>query len=161
MSNDRELLGLAAKAAGYGELRFLDDSSIIVNARRWNPLADDGDAMRLAIKLDISLRQQFAMVVAEYPCVDAEFNERNTLCEGVLDDHCASSRRAIVRAAAEIGKKVDAPHEAVLIERGYGLDAIGARPEVDPIRAFSETDHYYRNRLIARMRELDAQREAG
>lgn len=106
--NDRELLELAAKAAGYGELRRLDDGSIIVHTRRWNPLADDGDAMRLAVKLDISLRQKFAMVVAEYPCVDAEFNERNTLCEGVLDDHCASSRRAIVRAAAAIGKRTEA-----------------------------------------------------
>jgi hypothetical protein len=107
----RELLESAARAAGYGELRILDDTSIIVNCRRWNPLADDGDAFRLAVKLDISLRQKFAMVTAEYPCIDAELNERKTLCESVLDDHCVSARRAIVRAAAEIGKMVDAPLE--------------------------------------------------
>jgi len=103
--NDRKLLELAAKAAGYGELRILDDTSIVVNSRRWNPLADDGDAMRLAVKLDINLRQQFAMVTAEYPMLDEKFNTRKVLCEPVLDDHCASSRRAIVRAAAEIAAK--------------------------------------------------------
>jgi hypothetical protein len=108
---DKELLKLAAKAAGYGDLRFLDDSSIIVNARRWNPLANDGDAFRLAVELDISVRQQFAMVTAEYPWVDEDFNTRKVLCEGVgaLNDYCAATRRAIVRAAAEIGNRVDAP----------------------------------------------------
>ncbi|MBN3848597.1 hypothetical protein G3N58_17465 [Paraburkholderia sp. Ac-20342] len=104
--NDRELLELAARAAGYGELRILDDSSIIVHARRWNPLADDGDAMRLAVKLDISLRQRFAMVQAEFPWADEQFNERRVICEPVLEDHCAPARRAIVRAAAEIGKRM-------------------------------------------------------
>lgn len=104
MGNDRELIELAAKAAGYGELRFLDDSSIIVNGRRWNPLADDGDALRLAVKLDISTYQLFAMVQADYPCIDEEFNARKTICEGVLDDYYAATRRAIVRAAAAMAK---------------------------------------------------------
>lgn len=105
MSNDMELLELAAKAPGietyidHEGFRRESDSGVI-----FDPLHDDGCAFRLATKLDISLPQQFAMVVAEYPCVDAEFNERNTLCEGVLDDHCASSRRAIVRAAAAMAK---------------------------------------------------------
>lgn len=111
--SDRELLELAANAAGLKQYddteMFLDEDGDVTT---FDPLNDNEDAFQLAVKLDISLRQQFAMVVAEYPCIDAEFNERNTLCEGVLDDHCASSRRAIVRAAAEIGKKVDAPHEA-------------------------------------------------
>lgn len=109
---DRELLECAAKAAEYGELRFLDDTSIIVNSRRWNPLSDDGDAFRLAVKLDISTRQQFAMVQAEYPWLDEEFNTRKVLCEPVLADYYAATRRAIVRAAVEIGKKVGAPQTA-------------------------------------------------
>jgi hypothetical protein len=75
----------------------------------FDPLHDDSDAFRLAVKLDISLRQKFAMVQAEFPWTDEEFNERRVICEPVLDDACGSSRRAIVRAAAEIGKKVDAP----------------------------------------------------
>jgi hypothetical protein len=107
--NDRELLESAARAAGYGGLRILDDSSMIVNCRRWHPLADDGDALRLAVKLDIRFRQHHAMVTADYPCIDDAFNERQTICEGVLDDYYAATRRVIVRAAAEIGKKIDAP----------------------------------------------------
>jgi hypothetical protein len=111
MSNDRELLELAAKAAGVvgnrdsdGGYVYMAGSGPSLHVVKWHPLKDDEDAFRLAVKLDISLRQQFAMVVAEYPCVDAEFNERNTICEGVLDDHCASSRRVIVRAAAAMAK---------------------------------------------------------
>jgi hypothetical protein len=78
----------------------------------WNPLTDDGDALRLAVKLDISVRQQFAVVEADYPWTDEEFNERTTLCEAVLDDYCAATRRAIVRAAAAIGNRVDVPQTA-------------------------------------------------
>jgi hypothetical protein len=114
--NDRELLELAAKAAGYRiewvstrlddnfTARIRNENPYWFNWPAWNPIDDDGDALRLAVKLDISLRQKFAMVVAEYPCIDAEFNERNTLCEAVLDDYCAATRRAVVRAAAEMAK---------------------------------------------------------
>lgn len=101
--NDRELLEGAARAAGYGELRFLDDSSIIVNGRRWNPLADDGDALRLAVKLHISLMMRGISLSA--------FDHGETLHieEWYSGDMATATRRAIVRAAAEIGKKVDAP----------------------------------------------------
>lgn len=99
--NDKELLMLAAKAAGIKfELKWYGVD--------WNPLHDDADAFRLAVKLDIRLRQKFAMVQAEYPWFDDEFNTRKVLCEGVLDDYCAASRRAIVRAAAAIGSKTEA-----------------------------------------------------
>lgn len=54
--SDRELLEAAAKAAGYacvwgvadGPLWWHDDPD---TARLWNPLTDDGDALRLAVKL--------------------------------------------------------------------------------------------------------------
>src|ERR1700758_5538727 len=106
--DDRELLELAAKAAGYRiewvsvrlddnfGARIRNENPYWFNWPAWNPLVDDGDAMRLAIKLDINLRQKFAMVQAEYPWIDDEFNTRKVLCEPVLDDHCAASRRAIV-----------------------------------------------------------------
>jgi len=114
---DRELTELAAKAAGLSgrwnepfQWLDLDGAHTKGKARTaWSPLIDDGDALRLAVKLDISIRQQFAMVQAEYPLLDEEYNTRKVLCEGVLDDYYAATRRAIVRAAAEIGKKVDAP----------------------------------------------------
>jgi hypothetical protein len=110
---DRELLELAAKAIGMTLIphSYAEGFGFTATSYRgwWNPLTDDGDAMRLAVNLDINLRQKFAMVQAEYPWVDDEFNTRKVLCEPVLDDHCAASRRAIVRAAAEIVEKVGAP----------------------------------------------------
>lgn len=60
MSADRELLRLAAKAAGAQWSDYSDrtpDHWQIKHAdgvwREWKPLADDGDALRLAIKLGI------------------------------------------------------------------------------------------------------------
>ncbi|KAA0089294.1 hypothetical protein CIW54_07455 [Paraburkholderia sp. T12-10] len=97
---DRELLELAAKAAGYGELRVLDDSSIIVHCRRWHPLADDGDALRLAVKLGINLE------IGEPGFGDVQAGKRDHWAAEWLnaDNPCASVRRAIVCAAAEIGR---------------------------------------------------------
>lgn len=44
------------------------------------------------------------------------------------------------------------PREAVLIETGYGLDAIGALTYVEMPRNGVEPDADYRTRLIARLR---------
>jgi hypothetical protein len=59
--NDRELLELAAKAAGL-LLEHPDDEDGVFIAREkyrngyvWNPLTDDGDALRLAVKLELDL----------------------------------------------------------------------------------------------------------
>lgn len=106
--SDRELLESAARAAGYGELRILDDSSIIVNSRRWNPLADDGDALRLAVKLGIGVSS----------FMDESYSGENNVARArhfdfeEIDEHSddnggmeAATRRAIVRGAAELGKK--------------------------------------------------------
>jgi hypothetical protein len=51
--NDKELLELAAHAAGidYRDLIFDEDD----RARLWNPLTDDGDALRPAVKLQITV----------------------------------------------------------------------------------------------------------
>ena len=95
MSNDRELLRLAAKAVG-GELVIHGDGSTNLQfqggAMNWSPLADDGDALRLAAKLgmDVCFRPSVAHVYADMPNQD------------VMTDACY--RRAIVRAAAEIGR---------------------------------------------------------
>ena len=90
---DRELLELAAKAAGYKK-RF-------VHYLGWNPLIDDGDALRLAVKLGIRVCPVTADGRNAYAAHDR-------LAGGVgephNDDPIAATRRAIVRAAAEIGK---------------------------------------------------------
>lgn len=102
---DRELLELAAKAAGYvlqetedGYECNFDDSRI------WNPLTDDGDALRLAVKLKFHVGINPGNKVFCTPT----YSDKPTMfesCErdGVQDPH-AATRLAIVRAAAEIGK---------------------------------------------------------
>lgn len=97
--NDKELLELAAKAAGHDVRRELMDNGepfFIGQSKEhaWNPLTDDGDALRLAAKLgmDVCLRPFVAYVYADMPNQD------------VMTDACY--RRAIVRAAAEIGRSM-------------------------------------------------------
>ena len=102
---DRELLELAAKAAGYGDVWSLHEYPDVtyigprykggtVRYRVWNPLTDDGDALRLACKLNINV------FIYE--------DETSTATSGVVAKNFgsveANTRRAIVRAAAEIGK---------------------------------------------------------
>jgi hypothetical protein len=108
---DRELLELAAKAAGYDFNRVWHDEQsgilvweppIIYESRDWNPLADDGDALRLAVKLRIDVHHSTTMVVAERDTAFDRFEVAVAELKG--DDDFSATRRAIVRAAAEIGK---------------------------------------------------------
>ena len=98
---DKELLDLAAKAAGIE----LQDDRIWVDAKEtmggsWekcNPLTDDGDALRLAVKLKLLVN------VTDF--FTAATNGHEGLDEVLHgNDPYAATRRAIVRAAAEIGK---------------------------------------------------------
>ena len=101
--DDRELLELAAKAAGEHVKFFNSAGDPVIGfpafgpesclVRIWNPLNDDGDALRLAVKLRISVMHATRHVACDLPNDDYAFEE------GVTDGH---TRRAIVRAAAEI-----------------------------------------------------------
>jgi hypothetical protein len=105
--DDRELLELAAKAAGIDtkhSLRFSDvafDWQARLN--RWNPLIDDGDAFRLAVKLkiNISIIGKYDNEILAYSAAH-HYDEEPS--ESMESDPYAATRRAIVRAAAEIGK---------------------------------------------------------
>ena len=99
---DRELLELAARAAG-----ITLETSYDVNgeywpwspeySRNWCPLTDDGDALRLAVKLKMSVEVYYdTTIVTTYDCEPARQHHE--------DDPYTTTRRAIVRAAAEIGK---------------------------------------------------------
>ena len=101
---DKDLLDLAAKAVGIPEHLFISDKSDSDGYRLWNPLTDDGDALRLAVKLKID-------VCSEYwnddESVQAQ-NDNGDICveQKGLDPY-AATRRAIVRAAAEIESAYD------------------------------------------------------
>jgi hypothetical protein len=101
---DRELLELAAKASGiewghyssgYGKGLNIKPKGMSIEYY-WNPLTDDGDALCLAVKLQ--------MVVGIYP------TKTNVTADGVFleefhgNNSSSATRRAIVRAAVEIGR---------------------------------------------------------
>lgn len=106
---DKELLELAAKAAGY----IVDEhvsSGLWVYERNaswkgaeppiflWNPLIDDGDALRLSVKTGVGLVQHQGWLQTMHPSLQERVDvmyENNPY---------AATRRAIVRAAAEIGR---------------------------------------------------------
>lgn len=101
--SDRELLELAAKAAGIADLQQVGNIWYYTNGgylmREWNPLTDDGDALRLAVKLKFT--------------VEIEDDQSAVFCRGPgggyvpnNNDPYAATRRAIVRAAAKIGRNM-------------------------------------------------------
>ena len=112
---DRELLEWAAKAAGLdlqtkpmfggdAEPGYYRDGEERPEWVWWDPLADDGDALRLAVKLRIDPMHEtkrgasyvYAYGPGQRPSAAPE--------EPHGSDPYAATRRAIVRAAAEIGR---------------------------------------------------------
>lgn len=126
MSTDRELLELAAKAAGaiwsdYPQ-SHIPDEWLVGHPdglwRPWRPLTDDGDALRLAVRLGMS----FGFVLetggmahwGPVTYTQAQQQIDDLQCgrgySGPMETHGkdpeAATRRAIVRAAAEIGRNM-------------------------------------------------------
>jgi hypothetical protein len=100
---DKELLELAAKAAGYNFEWFGQHFHIAIDDRRftsWNPLTDDGDALRLAAKLGLVVSVNYELGLVFCTSIDRQTYQAS---EGLKDPYEAT-RRAIVRAAAQIGK---------------------------------------------------------
>ena len=105
---DRELLAYAAKAAGiqFSELgdgaRYAPQPGIMQPYVPWNPLTDGADALRLAVKLHLTV----SVGLSGSTTVTDAF--RNPLAVIKHDnDPDATTRRAIVRAAAEIGRAME------------------------------------------------------
>ncbi|EOZ4881796.1 hypothetical protein ACQRQP_002926 [Pseudomonas aeruginosa] len=109
--NDRELLELAARAAGVKARWFRvnqwrqvgghkmqtgqEDVFGTHHSKPWNPLTDDGDALRLAVLLNLEIHSP-----KSNPTVMFRTAENDVFYQ----DTCI--RLAIVRAAAEIGKSM-------------------------------------------------------
>ena len=102
---DRELLEAAAKAAGLPH-QWCEAWNTMAKPRPdggfffdkvWNPLTDDGDALRLAVRCDIAF-------MLETERANATTNTGRRFIEWLGTDPYAATRRAIVRAAAAIGR---------------------------------------------------------
>ena len=117
MTTDRELLELAAKAGGIridksetngggvGNDGFCVTGDAMLdwhNNIRWNPLTNDGDALRLAVRLGIGVQSWSRLGLSH---AGAETVVKSIVIKELHEgDPSAATRRAIVRAAAEIGK---------------------------------------------------------
>jgi len=102
---DRELLEAAAKAVGYEATPHPERDGLLLSQQdeatwwHWNPLADDGDALRLAVKLDILVAPAMGVTLAGPEMGKGEVMELHG------SDPYAATRRAIVRAAAAMATK--------------------------------------------------------
>lgn len=110
---DRELLELSALASGLTVCCYSDSEKALIiysgfgdDTDPWNPLENSSDAMRLAVKLKIK-------GINFYPAIKqvtvTYHNPKDDVPEGFViedygDNEYAAVRRAIVRAAAKIGK---------------------------------------------------------
>ena len=120
MNTDRELLELAAKAAGIEGEWMQDKDGGRPYLHNWengcvfDPLTDDGDALRLAVKLGLASSPGNQLYTDDEDSMTAWASSDVLIGEQAIyqevywskskDDPYAATRRAIVRAAAEIGK---------------------------------------------------------
>lgn len=101
MKTDRELLELAAKAAGligaYDEHAnaFRVAATLSAGSYWWLPHEDDGDALRLAFLLGMDVDFGACRVI---------YGDDEEIEFDGSDDGLSETRRAIVRAAAAIGE---------------------------------------------------------
>lgn len=97
---DREMLELAAKAAGivgtWHRSGFVAYSGW--SGGFFNPLTDDGDALRLAVRLHMQVSVTNESCLAEtLPCLGVRVND---------SDENSATRRAVVMAAAAVGREM-------------------------------------------------------
>jgi hypothetical protein len=96
---DREFIELAAKAAGI-QIEWLGSGACWRPNpvfKPWHPLTNDAHALQLAVKLRMTIKEEVYGVTVTLPSHDIEVNEFGYA-------HEAATRRAIVLAAAALGK---------------------------------------------------------
>lgn len=96
---NRELLELAAKAAGYKPQGMEDGKLYLYGVQYgWNPIEDDGDALRLAVRLNLLID---TCGMAARPLDDSI-----GWIDGNGETACQRVRSAITKVAAEIGRSM-------------------------------------------------------
>ena len=107
--NDKELLEFAALSIGgiYDSGFISTDGGIDFD--QWEPLDDDGDALRLAVKLQLTICNEHVSAGAVY-CTNGDEDYPMVLSgkdeSDVIDSDFSATRRAIIIAAAEIGRAI-------------------------------------------------------
>lgn len=104
---DRELLEQAAKAIRAKPDEISLDGTHWFGRSMWNPLSEDADAFRLAVKLHIDVRHDMGEVAAILTTGPKHVREPTPYirkAELREPDPNAATRRAIVRAAAAFAK---------------------------------------------------------
>lgn len=98
---DKELLQAAANAANVkvGRHLAITDGLLMANDLYWNPLVDDGDALRLAVRLSFLIDTHGLYARVYFP-----YEQSHLVHELMGNDKEAATRRAIVRAAADLGR---------------------------------------------------------
>lgn len=123
MNKYRELLELAANAAGYMVFwHHANQCYMIVedgSERKWKPLFNGDDSLRLAAKLLISVEINQASVISSLPTFESGLTPPQIFEYPISDydedfnvyyhGHHEAACRSIVRAAAEIGKQKRIP----------------------------------------------------
>ena len=115
--SDHELLELAAKAAGIDVDWYASSNEEIaghgsyyrkegVRSFQWNPLKDDGDALRLAVLLSLRVEPYTGVKMDEQRALVANITDVYSLHSAAIRlsephnlDPGAATRRAIVRAS--------------------------------------------------------------
>lgn len=109
MKTDKELLELAARAADISGVIIETPQPYISCVEgeygsykkcKWSPLTDDGDALRLAVKLKFDVIPSWGDNCVCVILGGDHFEEPQS------PDEFSSMRRAIVRAAATIGERL-------------------------------------------------------
>lgn len=109
---DKELIELAAKAAGV-KLQWHHSGSMSFGGWprvKFDPLNDDGDALRLAVTLGMDVSHD-EIGMKSFVYVRATFNDEHHVgLSEIFDDETERlerTRRAITRAAAQIGEGME------------------------------------------------------
>jgi hypothetical protein len=129
---DKELLELAAKAAGMVDWRWHPKSLTLCLYNKqmgtwyqdsygyrveWAPLKDDGDALRLAVKLGLAVIPYPIYSEPKHSVIVKKYDRKNYFrgqspdfyadeIQVYGDDQQGATRRAIVLSAANIGKEM-------------------------------------------------------